>query len=61
MHQYVWKIKGETPKKSMKKSKKERNMIPNRNLNPFFKKDNYLHDLSVQDKFLRPKDSNIEK
>ena len=69
MHNYVWKIEGEKPNKTMIKRKKdinmerlaERNLVGNRNMNPFFKKEDYLHNLSVQDKFLRPLDSNMEK
>lgn len=69
MQNYIWKIEGEKPKKTYIKRKKdvamerlaERNLVANRKMNPFFKSDDYLYNLSIQDKFLRPVDSNIEK
>ena len=34
-----------------------RKMLGNRNVNPFMKDNNYIKDLGVQDKFLRPQNS----
>ena len=72
MKNYIWKIEGNKPQKTYidkNKRKKdvnmerlaERNLVANRNMNPFFKSEDYLYNLSIQDKFLRPIDSNIEK
>jgi len=38
-----------------------RYMIIQTNINPYLHNNNYLKDLSVQDAFLRPKDSNIKE
>tara|TARA_Y100001970_G_C14164713_1_gene820605 strand:- start:548 stop:766 length:219 start_codon:yes stop_codon:yes gene_type:complete len=72
MKHYIWKIEGNKPQKTyIDKNKKkkdvnmerlaERNLVSNRKMNPFFKSEDYLYNLSIQDKFLRPIDSNIEK
>ena len=65
----VWR-KGEPMEKSFKvienakeeQSKKiaEREMVITRNLNPFISKDDYINNITVQDKFLRPLDSNVQ-
>tara|TARA_Y100000816_G_C26084192_1_gene571854 strand:+ start:83 stop:382 length:300 start_codon:yes stop_codon:yes gene_type:complete len=64
------KIKDEIEKEiiNMETSKKEicnerilnRDLIIQRNINPFLMKNDYLDDLEQQDKYLRPKDSNID-
>ena len=38
----------------------QREAIIQRNINPFLSTDNYVSDISIQDEFLRPKDSNIK-
>jgi len=38
----------------------QRELIIQTSINPFLTDHNYLDDLQVQDKFLRPKDSNIK-
>jgi len=65
----VWR-KGEPMEKSFKiiknnkekQSKKiaEREKVITRNLNPFISNDNYINNITVQDKFLRPLDSNVQ-
>jgi hypothetical protein len=65
----VWR-KGEPMEKSYKivknnkekQSKKiaEREKVITRNLNPFISNDNYINNITVQDKFLRPLDSNVQ-
>ena len=65
----VWR-KGEPMEKSFKvientkeeQSKKiaERERVITRNLNPFISKDDYINNITVQDKFLRPLDSNVQ-
>ena len=65
----VWR-KGEPMEKSFKiiknnkekQSKKiaEREKVITRSLNPFISNDNYIHNITVQDKFLRPLDSNVQ-
>ena len=37
----------------------QRKLVTNRGINPFHVKNNYINDLSVQDNFLRPKNSNF--
>jgi hypothetical protein len=37
-----------------------RHLMTKGNINPFHIKNNYVEDISVQDNFLRPKDSNQE-
>lgn len=39
----------------------DRDKIIQRNINPFLSNNNYLSDLSVQDEFLRPKNSSYGK
>ena len=38
-----------------------RYMIIQTSINPFISTENYIDDLDVQDRFLRPKDSNIKE
>ena len=38
----------------------DREMIIHTNINPFLQSNNYIQDLSQQEKFLRPKDRNIK-
>lgn len=38
----------------------QRHLMTNSKINPFHIKNNYVKDISVQDTFLRPKDSNQE-
>ena len=38
-----------------------RYMIIQKSINPYVPTENYIDDLEVQDKFLRPKDSNIKE
>ena len=38
----------------------ERRLMTKSNINPFHIKNNYVKDISVQDTYLRPKDSNQE-
>jgi len=37
----------------------KRKLITNTQINPYLTSNNYLNDISVQDKFLRPKNSNF--
>lgn len=37
----------------------KREWMANVQINPFHKKNNYINDISIQDKFLRPKNSNF--
>ena len=37
----------------------KRKLVTNRQINPYLTGNNYLNDISVQDKFLRPKNSNF--
>ena len=37
----------------------KRQLVTNRQINPYLTGNNYLNDISVQDKFLRPKNSNF--
>ena len=37
----------------------KRKLVTNRKINPYLTSNNYLNDISVQDKFLRPKNSNF--
>lgn len=37
----------------------KRKLVTNRQINPYLKSNDYLNDISVQDKFLRPKNSNF--
>ena len=38
----------------------DRELVIQTSINPFLATNNYLEDLFVQDKFLRPKDSNVK-
>ena len=38
----------------------DRELVIQTSINPYLATNNYLEDLSVQDKFLRPKDSNVK-
>ena len=38
-----------------------RHMLIRTKINPYMANNDYLHDLSVQDQFLRPKDSNVKQ
>tara|TARA_Y100001936_G_C15593252_1_gene418029 strand:+ start:324 stop:542 length:219 start_codon:yes stop_codon:yes gene_type:complete len=65
----IWR-KGEPMEKSLKmidndkeeQSKKiaKREKVITRNLNPFISNNDYINNISVQDKFLRPLDSNVQ-
>ena len=37
----------------------KRKLVTNRQINPYLQSNNYLNDISIQDKFLRPKNSNF--
>ena len=37
----------------------KRKLITNKQINPYLTSNNYLNDISVQDRFLRPKNSNF--
>jgi hypothetical protein len=55
-------IKIEENKRSLCSNRiSDREMIIQTNINPFLQTNDYINDLSQQEKFLRPKDSNIEK
>ena len=56
-HQNVFVEENKREQNSERMSK--RKLVTNRNINPFHIKNNYINDLSVQDKFLRPKNSNF--
>ena len=50
----------ENTKEEQSKKIAERERVITRNLNPFISKDDYINNITVQDKFLRPLDSNVQ-
>ena len=55
-------IKIEENKKSVCSNRiSDREMIIQTRINPFLQSNNYIEDLSQQERFLRPKDSNVKQ
>ena len=52
-------MKSESKRENHFNKMNQREMIPQKNLNPFFS-NNYLEDLQIQENFLTPQNSNLQ-
>ena len=57
----TYKFVNENKREKTSKRMSERELTTNRHINPFHNKNNYIRDISIQDTYLRPQNSNFGK
>ena len=57
----TYKFVNENKREKTSKRMSERELTTNRRINPFHNTNNYIRDISIQDTYLRPQNSNFGK